>query len=327
MMDAKANTHVCPSPFRKDGPMGDSASAASAYMIVVSGSVPGTMLPLKERGTTLGRSSECEFQIDDITVSRRHAVVAVGPEGIARITDLGSANGTFVNGEAIPQRRVIALEDGDRVQLGAKVVFKMMRLDPHDERFQRDMFERTVRDTLTGLYHRAYFLSQIGVLAERYASSGIGLAILMLDIDYFKQINDRHGHLAGDDVLREVATVIRESTRAEDLVARYGGEEFVIALPVSLATLAVQRAERIRLALAARKIAATTAEIRLTASVGLAFSPPGWSRNERALILAADQALYQAKAQGRNRVVAAPVSDHDATQRTESSIVIPVSRM
>ena len=121
--------------------------------------------------------------------------------------------------------------------------------------------------------------------------------------------------------------MIRESTRAEDLVARYGGEEFVIALPVSLATLAVQRAERIRLALAKRRIAAMSAEIRLTASFGMAFSPPGWSRNERALILAADQALYQAKAQGRNRVVAAPVSDHDVTQRTESSIVIPVSRM
>ena len=203
-MDAKANTHVCPSPFRQDGSMGDSASAASAYMIVVSGSVPGTMLPLKERGTTLGRSSECEFQIDDITVSRRHALVAVGPEGIARITDLGSAE------RHVRQWRSDPAAAGDRgrrrrpCSAWRKVVFKMMRLDPHDERFQRDMFERTVRDTLTGLYHRAYFLSQIGVLAERYASNGIGLAILMLDIDHFKQINDRHGHLAGDDVLRKV---------------------------------------------------------------------------------------------------------------------------
>ena len=107
-----------------------------------------------------------------------------------------------------------------------------------------------------GLYHRAYFLSQIGSLAERYAASGIGMAILMLDVDHFKQINDRYGHVAGDDVLREVAAVIRESTRAEDLVARYGGEEFVIALPVSLASLAVRRAERIRVELAARTIAA-----------------------------------------------------------------------
>ncbi len=137
-------------------------------------------------------------------------------------------------------------------------MLKLVRLDPHDERFQRDMFERTVRDPLTGLYHRAYFLSQIGVLAERYAAAGIGMAILMLDIDHFKQINDRYGHVAGDDVLREVAAVIRESTRAEDLVARYGGEEFVIALPVSLVALAVQRAERIRLAIARRTIPAAT---------------------------------------------------------------------
>ncbi len=76
------------------------------------------MLPLNERGITLGRSSECDFQIDDITVSRRHAVVAVGAEGIAQITDLGSSNGTFVNGESIAPHRVVVLEDGDRVQPG-----------------------------------------------------------------------------------------------------------------------------------------------------------------------------------------------------------------
>ncbi len=324
-MDAKANTQVCPSPFSQSALNSESAPAASAYMIVVDGSVPGTMLPLNERGTTLGRSSECDFQIDDITVSRRHAVVAVGVEGIAQITDLGSANGTFVNGESVSPHRVVVLEDGDRVRLGGKVVFKLVRLDPTDERFQRDMFERTVRDPLTGLYHRAYFLSQIGALAERYAASGIGMAILMLDIDHFKKINDCHGHLAGDDVLREVAAVIRESTRAEDLVARYGGEEFVIALPISLVTLAVQRAERIRLAIARRRIPAASLEVCLTASVGLAFSPPGWSRNERALILAADQALYQAKAQGRNKVAVAPLSSDDGARRTESSFVMPIS--
>jgi diguanylate cyclase (GGDEF)-like protein len=293
-------------------------------MIIVSGSIPGTMLPLSERGTILGRSGESDFQIDDNTVSRRHARVVIGSDGLAQITDLGSSNGTFVNKKPIPAHRSVTIEDGDRVQLGGKVVFKLVRLDPHDERFQREMFERTVRDTLTGLYHRTYFLNQIGVLAERYASSGIGMAILMLDIDHFKQINDRYGHVAGDDVLREVASVIRESTRAEDLVARYGGEEFVIALPVSLAVRAVQRAERIRLALERRIIAAGTEKVRLTASLGLAFNPPGWSRNERALIISADRALYEAKAQGRNRVIAAPPVT-DATYRTESSILIAVS--
>jgi two-component system, cell cycle response regulator len=325
-MDAKANTHVCPSPFAQSGPDGEPKSAASAYMIVVNGAVPGAMLPLTDHGTILGRSGESDFQIDDNTVSRKHARVAVGPEGIAQITDLGSSNGTFVNKESIPAHRPITLEDGDRVQLGAKLVLKLVRLDPHDERFQREMFERTVRDTLTGLYHRTYFLNQIGVLAERYAASGIGMAILMLDIDHFKQINDCYGHVAGDDVLREVASVIRESTRAEDLVARYGGEEFVIALPVSLAVRAVQRAERIRLALARRTISAGAQDIRLTASVGLAFNPPGWSRNERALIISADRALYEAKAQGRNRVIAAaPLPT--AASRTESSILVAVPAM
>jgi diguanylate cyclase (GGDEF)-like protein len=323
-MDAKSNTQICPSPVSHTGANSEPTPGAAAYMIVVNGSVPGSMIPLSDRGAILGRSGDADFQIDDNTVSRRHARVSVSPDGVAQIPDLGSSNGTFVNKEPIPANRPVTLEDGDRVQLGGKLVLKLVRLDPHDERFQREMFERTVRDTLTGLYHRTYFINQIGVLAERYASSGIGLAVLMLDIDHFKQINDRHGHLAGDEVLRDVATVIRESTRAEDLVARYGGEEFVIALPVSLALRAVQRAEKIRLALARRTIAAGAHAIRLTASVGLAFNPPGWFRNERALITAADQALYEAKAQGRNRVIVAPVSAL-TTARTESSILIPVS--
>ena len=321
-MDAKASTHLCVSPLVQADADGNIPEPPSAYMIVVNGAVPGTMLSLSEVGTTIGRSGDCGFQIDDNTVSRKHAFVAVDKEGIVQITDEGSSNGTFVNGESIPAHRLIRLEDGDRIQLGARVVFKLVRLDPHDERFQRDMFERTVRDTLTGLYHRAYFLSQIGSLAERYAASGIGMAVLMLDVDHFKQINDRFGHVAGDDVLREVATVIRESTRAEDLVARYGGEEFVVALPVSLASLAVRRAERIRIELAARTIAAGSFHVRLTASVGLSFNPPGWPRNERALIVSADQALYKAKAGGRNRVVCSPPPSQNGAPKTESSILV-----
>ena len=88
-MDTKANTHLCPSPFSQTGADGELNETASTYMIVVSGCIPGTMLPLSERGTTIGRSGECDFQIDDITVSRRHARVALGPEGIVEITDLG----------------------------------------------------------------------------------------------------------------------------------------------------------------------------------------------------------------------------------------------
>ena len=144
------------------------------YMIVVSGGIPGSMILLSEHGTTLGRSAENTFQFEDITVSRRHAMVAIEADGCVTITDQGSSNGTLVNGKRIAAEHPRRLDDGDRIQLGTKVVLKLVRLDPHDERFQRDLFERSVRDTLTGLFNRAYFLGQIGVLAERSRSASSG---------------------------------------------------------------------------------------------------------------------------------------------------------
>ncbi len=216
--------------------------------------------------------------------------------------------------------RPIIVDDGDRIQVGTSVVLKLVRLDPTDEQFQREMFERTVRDTLTGLYNRAYLLNQIGVLAERSAAQGIGLAVLMLDIDHFKAINDRYGHLAGDGVLREVAAVIRESTRAEDLVARFGGEEFVVALPISVP----RPGDRIAPSGFARTLPSAESvtegiEIQVTASIGLAFAPPAGSRNEMALIMTADEALYQAKAEGRNRVVFGHHAMQISPRQTESA--------
>jgi two-component system cell cycle response regulator len=318
-MDAKANTHICVSPVTQLDTQKKVTALHSAYMLVVSGGIPGTMVQLSEQGTSLGRSGESSFQISDITVSRDHAVVMTDETGTVQIRDEGSTNGTFLNGKRIHAHRLIDLADGDRVQLGTKIVFKLVRLDPNDEQFQREMYERTVRDPLTGLYNRAYLLNQIGVLAERSASQGIGLAVLMLDIDHFKQINDRYGHLAGDDVLRQVAAVIRESTRSEDLVARFGGEEFVIVLPVSVPDLAADRAERIRSNLAERTVMAEGTGIRVTASIGLAFAPAGRSRNEMALIMTADEALYRAKADGRNRVVFGHRAMQLARRQTESA--------
>jgi len=322
IMDAKATTQICDSPFANADDETRLDASPSVYMIVVSGGIPGTMLPLSEKGASLGRSAKTTIQLDDITVSRQHAFVAVDAEGGVQITDEGSSNGTFVNGVRVAVDRPTPLKDGDRIQLGTNVVLKLVRLRPHDEQFQRELFERTVRDPLTGLYNRAYFLSQIGVLAERGAAQEVGLAVLMLDIDHFKRVNDLYGHVAGDGVLREVATVIRESTRAEDLVARYGGEEFVIALPVSVAERARERAERIRGSLAERKIVARDDEIQVTASLGLSFSPAGLSRHTMALIQTADQALYEAKARGRNRVVSARHKPHPVPRTTEAAAFI-----
>jgi two-component system, cell cycle response regulator len=210
-----------------------------------------------------------------------------------------------VNGARLTARKPVVLHDGDRIQLGTTVILKLARLEPHDAEFQREMFERTVRDTLTGLYNRAYFLNQIRALADRSATLGLGLAVMMLDVDNFKSVNDLYGHFTGDIVLKEVAAVLRESTRSEDLVARYGGEEFVIALPVASLAPAAARAERIRTSLARHQIRTDEDEICVTASLGVAFNPPNRARNEHGLIVTADRALYQSKSAGRNRVVLA----------------------
>jgi diguanylate cyclase (GGDEF)-like protein len=318
-MDVKANTHICETPIDQSCIDDRPAFASAAYLIMIRGGMPGTMLRVGEEGMTLGRSSENTFPFHDNTISRHHATVQMDSRGSVSITDERSTNGTFVNGQRIEPHRVTRLGEGDRIQLGTGVILKLVYLDPSDERFQYEMFERTVRDGMTGLYNRVYFLNQISGLAARQAAQGIGLAILMLDLDHFKQINDRYGHLAGDCVLREVAQVIRESTRAEDLVARYGGEEFVVALPVSAPDLATERAERIRSNLDGRSIHAAGNEIRVTVSIGLAFGQPGRPSSELVLIEAADQALYQAKADGRNRVVLGRLPRKPESRETESA--------
>ena len=225
-------------------------------------------------GTRLGRSHENTVRFADLGVSRRHASIVADAQGEVWLTDLESTNGTYLNDGRVAPHVPHRLHDGDRVRLGSSVVVKFVRLDPCDERFQRELFERTVRDPLTGLYNRSYFLDQIGPLADLGTSRGQGLAVLMLDIDHFKRVNDTLGHDAGDAVLREVAAVLRESTRGEDLVARYGGEEFVAALPVASPGQATERAERIRANLAARRIVPGRARPRCGSRPASAWRSP-----------------------------------------------------
>lgn len=309
-MDEKSNTQICRS-IALGAPEAESnrVTPRPMYLIVVSGGTPGAMLRLSSEVARLGRSHESSMRFADLSVSRRHATIVADSRGDAWLTDQESSNGTYLNGSPIESRVPYRLGDGDRVQFGSSTVVKFVRLDPTDEQFQRELFERTVRDPLTGLYNRAFFLDQIGPLAERGAARGLGLAALMLDVDHFKKINDSYGHDVGDQVLREVAAVLRESTRAEDLVARYGGEEFVLAIPVASPDQASERAERIRVNLVDRQIICpgagrdSSSRISVTASLGLAFAQPGRDRSAPCLITAADRCLYQAKRGGRNRTV------------------------
>jgi diguanylate cyclase (GGDEF)-like protein len=308
-MDESGATHLCPVLTPLNQAVGPASTLHyPTYLVVLSGGIPGAMLSLSDTGTRLGRSADNTIQLPDASVSRHHAFLRADEDGEIRLTDLGSTNGTYLNGRRLPEQTPVRVEDGDRLQFGAGVIVKFIRPDPCEEQFQREMFERTVRDPLTGLYNRAFFLAQFGLLADRGALRGLGTAVLMLDIDHFKKINDNHGHEVGDAVLREVAGVLRQATRADDLVARYGGEEFVVALPVAAPDQATERAERVRSTLASRRIIAGGIPLKVTASLGLAFTPPGRPRSITALIATADKGLYQAKNGGRDRTV----FSHDA---------------
>jgi two-component system cell cycle response regulator len=163
--------------------------------------------------------------------------------------------------------------------------------------------EMAITDPLTGLYNRRYMESHLGSLVEQASSRSKPLTVLVLDIDYFKAINDTHGHDAGDDVLREFSVRIRKSIRGIDLACRYGGEEFVIVMPETDLAVATMVAERLRRRIATDPfpIQQGGSKVDVTISVGIAAL--GKDDNAANILKRADQALYRAKRDGRNRVV------------------------
>jgi two-component system cell cycle response regulator len=164
--------------------------------------------------------------------------------------------------------------------------------------------EMAITDALTGLFNRRYMESHLATLIEQAMSRGKPLTALVLDIDFFKSVNDTHGHDAGDDVLREFALRIKRSIRGIDLACRYGGEEFVVIMPETDMAVAAMVAERLRRRIAADPFAIQQGArtIPVTISIGVA-AMRGKDDNAASILKRADQALYQAKRNGRNRVV------------------------
>jgi len=179
------------------------------------------------------------------------------------------------------------------------------------------LFEETrqlaISDPLTGLANHRQFYHQLAREMRRSLRYDRPLTLLMLDLDHFKAFNDRHGHLAGDQALRETADVLRQNARSVDILARYGGEEFVIILPETDLTRAASYAERIRSAVAGHVFMSreTGQEHQVTISIGVASLRPG-TRKPEDLVREADQSMYRAKAGGRNRIAVAPVGDGEA---------------
>ncbi|HSN93256.1 MAG TPA: GGDEF domain-containing protein [Anaeromyxobacteraceae bacterium] len=278
-----------------------------AFLLVLAGPQFGEIHPLQDGcEVVIGRRGGSEIRLLDDGISRRHASIRVEGEG-AVIRDLGSANGTYVDGKRVSEAR---LSDGSRVHLGAQTTLKFAWTDELEARYQMRLAESALQDPLTGLYNRRHFEERLGAelaAAQRHARP---VSLLLVDIDHFKSVNDRHGHLAGDEALKRVGAVLGGALRKEDVLARYGVEEFVVIARETGLAGAGALAERIRQAVERAPLTWEGSEVGLTVSVGVTVAAgiPEYvaGRTDRELFQSADRALYAAKQGGRNRVVVAP---------------------
>ncbi len=251
-----------------------------------------------------GRGLTVDLAFEDVGVSREHARLTRREDGRWVFEDLGSTNGSFVGGELVVVP--VELRAGDRIQLGPTVLLRFAVVDDTEIELLRRLYESSTRDALTGLYNRQHFQERLlteVAYAKRHSAE---LALLMLDIDRFRRINDEHGHLIGDLILRAVCTQIVRVVRTEDLVVRWGGEEIVVLARATRKNAAGRLADRIRGSIGG--LAVHSAQVReplsVTVSIGVAVQSelrPGASEDE--LVKLADQRLRQAKDAGRNRVV------------------------
>jgi diguanylate cyclase (GGDEF)-like protein len=179
-----------------------------------------------------------------------------------------------------------------------------LRLMAQLDRAREAMQRLSITDELTQAFNRRHFIQLAQQEFARAARYGSAFSVIIFDVDDFKHVNDRHGHAAGDAVLRVVADFCQQTIRAVDVFARYGGEEFVLLLPHTDETRAREVADRVREGIASTHIVWQRAFIQVTVSVGVATYSPGYTDFD-ALLVNADQALYEAKSTGKNRVVAA----------------------
>jgi diguanylate cyclase (GGDEF)-like protein len=246
---------------------------------------------------TIGRGRDNDIVLSSDCVSRNHARLEHRGETL-HVIDLTSTNGTFVNDES---QRVTdhQLRRGDQLAVG-DTIFKFLSGSDVEAQYHEIVFRMAITDGLTNLCNRKQLdtlLAEEVPRAQRYSRE---LSLLMLDIDHFKSINDTHGHLTGDSVLRALAAILQKRLRPNDKLGRYGGEEFCAILPETSLASAVKIGEELRQLVAEHRFMAESQELKVTISIGAAVLGSDMAALD--LYRRADEMLYRAKHAGRNRI-------------------------
>lgn len=258
--------------------------------------------------TTLGRGETCTYRFDDDNVSGFHAQIVVIADAYL-LVDQKSTNGTFVNDERLTGPRQLA--NGDRIRLGPQIALRFNLMDEDEQQALVRMYEAALLDGLTRVFNRKHLDERLDAELAFAIRHRAELSVIMLDVDFFKKVNDNYGHPAGDAVLRHVAGALAKALRTEDLLARYGGEEFVVVTRGTALAEGTVLAERLRRAIESTSIelpvvtpGAAAQHIRVTASFGVAALSQCAVKEKAALMQLADERLYKAKQGGRNQVCA-----------------------
>ncbi len=278
-------------------------------VVFLTGDLLAVPIPLEREEVILGRASEADVRINDTKVSRKHARINTASNvetGVTSyiITDLGSRNGTYLNGQRINQEE---LHNGDKITIGEHIM-RFELFDEIDQEYQRQIRRLISHDDLTGLHSSRSFFSELRRETARALQEKRLFCVLMMDVDYFKIVNDTYGHLTGSKTLEEIGLCITQSLRNGDVAARFGGEEFAAFLLDAQLAQGLIAAERIRAEIEGKEFSVIRQgkpleKHRVTISIGISLFPTD-SRDPIELVEMADSALYRAKREGRNRVCA-----------------------
>jgi two-component system cell cycle response regulator len=256
--------------------------------------------PIKLEGSPINIGRDPANQIvlgDDENISRQHCRLERREDRLL-IMDVGSTNRTLLNDCELTT--IAELKTGDTIKIGSTILKYLSGVDMEASVYEQ-IYTNTITDGLTGLKNKRYLGENLPREFSRARRHKRALSVLMIDIDHFKKVNDEHGHLTGDAVLKVVAAKISSCVRSEDIVARWGGEEIVVMLLESDLQAAAETAERIRSAVEVDVIATRGANVKVTVSIGCAAMVDS-DKDEHSLVARADDRAYVAKRSGRNNV-------------------------
>jgi len=302
-------------------------TARRPILVVIQGQGLGTSIGLTKDRLIIGRGSTADLVLRDEVASRQHAEIRTmkSQDGCVEyyLTDMESTNGTYLNGVKLHGEQL--LQDGDKIRVGDHLL-KFALLDEFEAEFQERLHQMIQRDELTGLRSRRSLFADLDREIERLArlDDPLPVAVVMMDLDFFKRVNDGLGHLIGSQTIRDVGKIIREVVGSADQAARYGGEEFLAYIkgaPEEGETVA----EEIRTRIEAHPFAASTIDLsqtmRITISMGVACFPRDGQRALE-IVQKADQALYRAKLTGRNKTC---IYDSEADKQGPSLLAVDAS--